>query len=237
MSKAKHAQHLPCRLRSKKLAAMALASLALAGSVVGGSMAWLVEQTDAAQLDFTAGDINITLNDPDAEASMLEDLLVHPGLLVPGDTIARDLSVTVEPGSEACYLFVKVTEQNNRCDGLLDPVIQWSVRTGLDGWTPYEDWLVSGSRSVTGEASTYYYYRVVEADTAAEGATYPVLTGGDTLQTENGCLLFNPEVTKQMLADLQMAKPGITVTAAAVQLANLADVDAAWACLPQSFTE
>ena len=66
--------------------------------VVGGSLAWLVDQTDPVKNTFTVGDINIDLTETTTDYKM-----------VPGNTIAKDPTVTVKADSEASWLFVKVT--------------------------------------------------------------------------------------------------------------------------------
>ena len=47
--------------------------------------------------------------------------------MVPGNTIAKDPKVTVEAGSEDCWLFVKIEESQN-----LDTYISYTVASG---WT------------------------------------------------------------------------------------------------------
>ena len=64
---------------------------------IGGTLAWLTDTTEPVTNTFTYGDINITL----AETTEVYKM-------VPGNSISKDPSVTVESGSEACWLFVKV---------------------------------------------------------------------------------------------------------------------------------
>ena len=109
--------------------------------VVGGTLAWLTDQTDEVKNTFTVGDINIGLAETTTDYKM-----------VPGNTIAKDPTVTVKANSEACWLFVQVTESAN-----LDDFITYAIATG---WT---------------ELEAGVYYREVPASAADQ--TFSVLAG------------------------------------------------------------
>lgn len=125
----------------KKTLALVLALTLLVAGVVGGTLAWLTDQTAEVKNTFTVGDINIGLTETTADYKM-----------VPGNTIAKDPTVTVKANSEACWLFVKVTESEN-----LDTFITYAI---AEGWTA-----LSGVDGV--------YYREVPASTADQ--TFSVL--------------------------------------------------------------
>lgn len=94
---------------------------------VGGTIAWLTDQTDPVENTFTVGDINIDLS----ESNNL-DLK-----MVPGKELTKDPKVTVEADSEACWLFVKAEKSTN-----FDTFMTYAV---ADGWT-----------ALTGETGVYY---------------------------------------------------------------------------------
>ena len=125
----------------KKTLALVLALTLLVTGVVGGTLAWLTDQTAEVKNTFTVGDINIGLTETTADYKM-----------VPGNTIAKDPTVTVKANSEACWLFVKVTESAN-----LDDFITYAIATG---WT---------------ELEAGVYYREVPASAADQ--TFSVLAG------------------------------------------------------------
>lgn len=125
----------------KKTLALVLALTLLVAGVVGGTLAWLTDQTAEVKNTFTVGDINIGLTETTADYKM-----------VPGNTIAKDPTVTVKANSEACWLFVKVTESEN-----LDTFITYAI---AEGWTA-----LSGVDGV--------YYCEVPASTADQ--TFSVL--------------------------------------------------------------
>ena len=127
----------------KKTLALVLALTLLVAGVVGGTLAWLTDQTAEVKNTFTVGDINIGLTETTADYKM-----------IPGNTIAKDPTVTVKANSEACWLFVKVTKSEN-----LDTFITYAI---ADDWT-----VLPGVDGV--------YYREVPASAADQ--TFSVLAG------------------------------------------------------------
>lgn len=127
----------------KKTLALVLALTLLVAGVVGGTLAWLTDRTAEVKNTFTVGDINIGLTETTTDYKM-----------VPGNTIAKDPTVTVKANSEACWLFVKVTESTN-----LKDFITYAI---AEGWTALPD--VNG-----------VYYREVPASAADQ--TFSVLAG------------------------------------------------------------
>lgn len=125
----------------KKTLALVLALTLLVAGVVGGTLAWLTDRTAEVKNTFTVGDINIGLAETTTNYKM-----------VPGNTIAKDPTVTVKANSEACWLFVQVTESEN-----LDTFITYAI---ANGWTK----LKSG-----------VYYREVSASDADQ--PFSVLAG------------------------------------------------------------
>lgn len=127
----------------KKTLALVLALTLLVAGIVGGTLAWLTDQTAEVKNTFTVGDINIGLTETTTDYKM-----------VPGNTIAKDPTVTVKANSEACWLFVQVTESEN-----LDTFITYAI---AEGWTA-----LPGVDGV--------YYREVPASAADQ--TFSVLAG------------------------------------------------------------
>lgn len=103
----------------KKIAISIVAVALVLCCAIGGTLAWLTDKTGPVTNTFTVGDINIDLDETTSDYKM-----------VPGNTIAKDPKVTVEAGSEACWLFVKVTKSGN-----FDQFLTYAM---ADGWTQYE---------------------------------------------------------------------------------------------------
>ena len=197
-------------MKKKILALTLVFALALALGI-GGTVAWLTAQTDPVVNTFTVGDINITL----AETTG------NNYTFVPGDTLAKDPKVTVLEGSEASYLFVKVTDSNNTItdENNNNKIINWEVNTAI--WTPVNE-------------HPGYWYKEVAQGVGSDG--FAVFTDNISTDTKVGSVKISEQVTKEMVNTLNTNKPTITVTAAAVQKDNVADVTAAWAKLPTAFT-
>lgn len=107
----------------KNTLALVLALTLLVAGVVGGTLAWLTDQTAEVKNTFTVGDINIGLTETTADYKM-----------VPGNTIAKDPTVTVKANSEACWLFVKVTESTDLKDFITYAIAEgWTALPGVDG--------------------------------------------------------------------------------------------------------
>ncbi len=127
----------------KNTLALVLALTLLVAGVVGGTLAWLTDQTAEVKNTFTVGDINIGLTETTADYKM-----------VPGNTIAKDPTVTVKANSEACWLFVQVTESTDLKDFITYAIAEgWTALPGVDG----------------------VYYREVPASAADQ--TFSVLAG------------------------------------------------------------
>lgn len=171
-----------------------LLSLVLAVAIgIGGTLAWLTAKTDAVTNTFTVGNIDIALEETTTNYKM-----------VPGQTIAKDPKVTVEGGSEACWLFVKITESGN-----LDDFISYTVDSG---WT-----LLDGQAGV--------YYREVAATTG--DVVYPVLTGNQVTVKDTVTKAMMDEITAQTAS-----APTLTFTAYAVQKEGVGTPTEAWAKAP-----
>ena len=177
----------------KKTLALILALVMVFGAAVGGTIAYLTDTTDAVVNTFTVGNINIDLKETTKDYKM-----------VPGNTINKDPKVTVEAGSEACWLFVKVNESDN-----LDNFISYAVATG---WTQLQD---KDGNDVAG-----VYYRSVDATTA--DVTYSVLTDDQVTVLTT----VDKDDMDGLTAD---TNPTLTFTAYAIQKAGFDTASAAWA--------
>lgn len=152
----------------KRTLIILVALVAVFGMAVGGTIAWLTDQTEPITNTFTVGNINIELEETVREFKM-----------VPGVTIAKDPKITVMSGSEACYLFVKVEKSTN-----LDNFINYTMATG---WTALTDGVYYRVVDATNSDTTFSVLAgdqvtckdsVTKAmmDALTEADTYPTLT-------------------------------------------------------------
>ncbi|MBQ3180970.1 MAG: hypothetical protein IJB55_06435 [Firmicutes bacterium] len=108
----------------KKPVALLLSGALLLGCTVGGTLAWLTDESEAVSNTFTVGDVQIAL----------EETTGNEYKMTPGVTLPKDPTVTVKAGSEDCYVFVKV-EKSSDFDKYITYQIDtnnWAQLTGVD---------------------------------------------------------------------------------------------------------
>ena len=218
---------------SYKAFAVILAAVLILGGAIGGTMAWLIDDTEAVANVFTDSDIEITLNENKGN-SIPNNPNEREFKMIPGHTITKDPKVTVEAGSEDCFLFVKIEKSTNYDTYLADYAI-------VQGWNE-----LNGHEGV--------YYREVPSN-SKDDQTFSILAGGkytDPKCTEDGefswgpdQVLVKPSVTKSDMDDIDgknangtddneeiKNRPTLTFTAYAVQLyktnGQKFDVAVAW---------
>lgn len=184
------------RMSNKKFIAILsvfvmLALTMVVGCAVDGTVAWLVSESKSSVSTFTLGDINIKLTKAESESQSLK--------IIPGVDIKRSLKVTVEPNSEACWLFVKVEGTNWPAN------VSYSVAGGPNDWAP-----LSGHPGV--------YYREVLAVDAEDGVEYDV----------NCNVTVSKELTKAEINGIAGTQPQLSFTAYAVQRYGIDKAATAW---------
>ncbi len=173
----------------KKKVLIAVSALALVLVIaIGGTVAWLTAKTTEVKNTFTYGDINIAL----AETTG------NDYKMIPGSTIKKDPTVTVEADSEACWLFVKAVKSNN-----FDNFMTYTM---ADGWIALE-----GVDNV--------YYRSVDV---AEANTDFAVIANNTVKVKDNV------TKEALNALTENTYPTLTFTAYAVQKENMNDASAAW---------
>ena len=202
------------RMSNKKFIAILsvfvmLALTMVVGCAVDGTVAWLVSESESSVSTFTLGDINIGLTESESGNQPLK--------IIPGVAIGRSPKVTVDPNSEACWLFVKIEETNwpDFSDANGTAKVSYSVAGGTDGWKALDN-------------HPGVYYREVSAEAAQIGAAYYVLAG-DTGHP-NGVVTVSKELTKAEINSIASGtQPQLSFTAYAVQRDGIDDVATAWA--------
>lgn len=209
----------------KKKIAVAVSLLLVLALSVGGTVAWLTDSA-AVTNTFTIGNVDITLSETGAETDNNGDAVSKSYKFVPGQTLAKDPTITVRAKSEKCYVFVKIEETVPLKDGVsaaFDDYFSYSVR---NGWAQ----LKNGNDDVLN-----VYYKEVDASTSENDIVLYVLTGGETSDLQNGQITVNESVTKDMVENLS-GNPTLKITAAAVQFDGMANAYDAWTKLPSNIT-
>lgn len=203
---------------SNKTVAILLALVLAIGCAVGGTLAWLISTTAPVVNTFTYGDINIDLYEHEYIASenklgKSKVLKVDNYKIIPGVNLPKDPTVEVKANSEACWLFVKVEEENW-------PDLKETDRTTRKvNYAIAEGWIAL-------ENQTDVYYREVSAQKNAQ--EFPVLKDNKVTVSEN--------LTKTEVDQLKKNSPTLTFTAYAVQKDGITTAANAWAKIPATTT-
>ncbi len=199
----------------KKKVLIAVCALVLVIVVaIGGTVAWLTDSTDELTNTFTYGDINISLweHKLNADGTLDTATKVSTGQtgfkMIPGNSIAKNPTVTVEAGSEDCWLFVQITESEVPD---FDAFMTYSVDTSSTGWTQH---------------GVGVYYRKVSSNDINQD--FAILQANQ--------VTVNETVTKEMLNALTPdggtpTYPTLSFRAYAVQQDSFETVDEAWSLL------
>jgi hypothetical protein len=183
----------------------------LATGIIGGTLAWLVDQTDSVVNTFTYGDINIDLEEtPTPDDDDNPDTNEYE--MIPGEDVVKDPKVTVKEDSKANWLFVKLDKSEN-----FDDFMEYEMAAG---WIPLKD--------AQGEVIEGVYYREVP-EVVDEDIVYEVIKDNKVRVKET--------VTKEMLNALDpegadATYPTLTVTAYAVQRSGFEPVISEGATAP-----
>lgn len=105
----------------KKITALALVVAILAIAIIGGTLAYFTDTTETAKNEFTVGNVDITLSEPNWKGGT--------PTLMPGTTYAKDPTVTVETGSQDCWVFMEV--ELNKFNSWLRLVAQTNTTDNL----------------------------------------------------------------------------------------------------------
>lgn len=195
-----------------------VAVMLVLGGAVGGTLAWLTAQTAPVVNTFTVGDVGIELKEHkyDPDTNTLETNMVvteNTYKILPGTDLPKDPYVTVNSDSEACWLFLKV-EEENFIDGL-----SYSL---FDFWT-----------KVSGETNVYYVKSPNTSQYPAE--TYPdggPVTKGYTFAILNSNkIIVSGDITQEQLEALDGKTPQLKFTAYAIQYEGITSAADAWAKL------
>lgn len=205
MKKGKYQNHTAKHVRgSFRTVSLLLAMILLIGGVVGGTVAWLVDQTDEVVNTFTYGDIDITLTETDTNKDDDKDPNTNQYEMIPGSEITKDPKVTVKADSEDSWLFVKLVKSANFDDFMTYEMAEgWTALDGVDG-VYY--------REVATDAADQEFAVLKDNKVTVPGSvTKAMLNELDANGTSN-----NPNY------------PTLTVTAYAVQKENIGSAADAW---------
>lgn len=207
----------------KKAMALVLALGLVVVGIVSGTMAWLTASSMEVKNTFTDSDISIVLDESkhNDDGTLDTDTRVNGNSnykMIPGHTIAKDPMVTLDKDSEACYLFVQVTENLGA----------WSDNDQTKSFKDYLSYAVNTTNWTALADNSGVYYKKVDDPKTAPTAGYAVLK-------DNEVIVSGDNVTKPMMDEIDGvdsdgktdtdeakaeidARPTLTFKAYAVQL-------------------
>lgn len=204
---------------SGKILAVLIAAVLVFGGAVGGTVAWLIAETDEVVNTFTFGNIGITLDEtkltPNGEYADENGDLLGTGEepikttvgnsynIVPGKTYLKDPAVTVESGSEACWLFVTVLEEG--ASVVDEAAYDFGDFISYEMLTEWNVLTEKGAEVKTAEGAKVYYRTVTKTE---EDAVFKILKEDKVSVLET--------VTKPMVDGIT-DQPTLTFVAYAVQ--------------------
>lgn len=197
-----------------KLTALLLALILLLGCFIGGTLAWLVTNTDPVVNTFTVGNIELELKEHELNDGNLDMEEEVTGLanykIIPGTTQRKDPFVRIKDGSEKCWVFVQIDESNNLAQAHVPA-------NGENAEVPeikYVDWEIADDWTLVPGQTNVYSRQYDGTDTdSKEHEIYYVLKDNE--------VSYSRDLTKAMLntvkADAENKSPKLTFTAYAIQ--------------------
>lgn len=188
---------------------LVLALTLIVGVAGGATFAWLTAKTDPVVNTFTYGDISIELKETTGDSYKI----------IPGVDIEKNPLVTVKAKSEACWLFVKVEEED------------WPTLTYVDGektvrkvnYDIADGWTKGDGTNIPANV----YYREAAANDANQ--EFPVL--------KDNKITVSDTLTKKEIKDIPTTTtPKLSITAYAIQKDGMDTAAKAWAAIPDTTT-
>lgn len=147
----------------KKILSVALAASLAAVAVVSSSLAYFTD-TETKTNEFTVGNVDITLTEEKWDADL------NNKDLIPGKTIPKDPTITVDADSETAYTFMKV----ELSDDFVDLLTAYATAEDIkDPAQVIDDWFVSKVQPKVMEmGDNYVILGVLSPKAAGESVTY-----------------------------------------------------------------
>jgi predicted ribosomally synthesized peptide with SipW-like signal peptide len=214
----------------KKALAAIIAVCLIVCLTAGASLAYLTDKTDDVTNTFTVGKVDIKLEETNPESNTKQETGLTGLKLVPGDTTAKDPTVTVLKDSEACYVRVKVvvtgveTYTHLKDDDAVKALF-------VQKESPASNFVADSTVTVSGNTATiYYYYKDSANNDIVKSAATDTSLG--TVFDYVKCPTWVTETNAEDFGE----KFTVTVTAEAIQSASFENAGAAWSAFDTQTT-
>ena len=175
-------------MNKKKLIPLLSAVALVAVIGVGSTLAYFTDN-DAANNVVTMGHVNIELDEPEFSAENENNTIKN---VVPNQTITKDPTITVEAGSESCYLRAKIEITELNAEQIADLLENTNIGEDWvlaeDGYYYYQN---SVSKSNEDQTVDLFDTVVIPAEWGNEVAdlTFEINVSAEAVQADN----FTPE--------------------------------------------
>lgn len=183
----------------KKIALVLLALVLVVGATIGGTLAWLTDNTDTVTNVFTTADIGVELietKNPDG-TEVAAGVTDWSAQMIPGYIYSKNPKVTVTANSVDCYLFVKF-----EVTGAATALEYTSNLTAANDWTQG-----TGNGQDGNGVPTNVWFREVSSSDKNQ----------DWYLLENNQVKISEDLTKENMPSAEDA-PKLEYTAYATQL-------------------
>lgn len=216
------------KLKKKHIVTIFVSLFAIAALMAAPTYSYLISKSETVTNTFEGGTFDVSIDEGEVDeygtftdsgetrTSEGQDYTYFAGA-----ELDKDPTVTVTAGSEKCYVYVCVV------DGLTSSEYFSIKDLRSDYWTAVATATDSDGNTVT----LYRYYQIVDqSDATADLSLEPIFTK----------IKVSEELTAEAVTELNAANPTITVTALAVQAAELTESgadDVAMAAFTDSATD
>ena len=216
------------RFKGTKLFVMSLAFTLVLCGIIGGTVAWLIADTDPVVNTFTYGDINIDLKETDTNKDGDGDPNTNNYPMIPGNPIVKDPLVTFKANSENAWLFVKLEKSGGNVT-TVDPVTQATVTHTFDSFLEYDIYQSTGiadnyvwtKLDPVSAGNTEVYYALIDQSAATTDNPITIIKD-NTVRVKNSVRkdmvnALDKDADGNELADADKKYPQLAITGYAVQ--------------------
>ena len=196
----------------KKLVTVCLVACMAVTAVAGGTLAYFTDKTEEKINTFPVGKVDITLTEEAWDAPEADHKIM------PGKTLAKDPTVTVDGESEAAWVFVEV-EIGDKFNSLMD---NYSGTNGKDDHEQFAAW--------TDGINEGWEYKGTQEGKLVYAYTTKALAANEKQTLFDNIVV--PNMTSEELAKVTGDDVTLKITAKAIQTAeSLTDADKAYKAL------
>lgn len=239
----------------RKLMTGALIVAMMAILVAGASLAYFTD-TETANNTFTLGNVNIILTEPEYDKNGGNNNAV----VMPGKTIPKDPTITVESNSQDCYLFVEIDWSryvpyidNAIKLGIISDVTDLAENTNREAFFDayvegfnHSDWKIMNADEIISvltnhkDGDAWPEYLNIKLGYKGSVSENGVLEAGDIVKVFSGIKMpaNSTQDTMKLFYEYDDGTPKegdnvvvLNITAHAIQADQIADLDAAYAAL------